>query len=99
MTESSSRRPGAGAHPAQDPAVAEQAVEETFTGAVDEGRRRASRPLVALLATEAVGGIDVGTGVLAPLLIEQATYDALLGGLAFSAGLVAVTLARSELFT
>lgn len=99
MTESSSRRPGAGAHPAQDPAVAEQAVEETFTGAVDEGRRRASRPLVALLATGAVGGIDVGTGVLALLLTEQATHDALLGGLAFSAGLVAVTMARSELFT
>lgn len=99
MTESSSRRPGAGAHPGQDPAVAEQAVEETFTGAVDEGRRRASRPLVALLATGAVGGIDVGTGVLALLLTEQATHDALLGGLAFSAGLVAVTMARSELFT
>jgi formate/nitrite transporter FocA (FNT family) len=98
MTESSSQRAEAGAHPADDAAVAE-AVEETFVGVVDEGRRRLSRPWVALLATGMVGGIDVGTGVLALLLTEHVTHNALLGGLAFSIGLVAVTLARSELFT
>jgi formate/nitrite transporter FocA (FNT family) len=66
---------------------------------VDEGRRRLSRPLVPLLSTGVVGGIDVGTGVLALLLTEHATHSALLGGLAFSIGLVAITLAHSELFT
>lgn len=54
---------------------------------------------MALLSTGTVGGIDVGTGVLALLLTEHATHNSLLGGLAFSSGLVAVTLARSELFT
>jgi formate/nitrite transporter FocA (FNT family) len=99
MTESSSQRAEAGARPAEDASVAEQAVEETFVGVVDEGRRRLSRPLVPLLSTGVVGGIDVGTGVLALLLTEHATHSALLGGLAFSIGLVAITLARSELFT
>lgn len=37
--------------------------------------------------------------MLALLLTEHATRSALLGGLAFSIGLVAITLARSELFT
>jgi formate/nitrite transporter FocA (FNT family) len=92
-------RPEAGEHPADNAAVAEQALEETFVGVVDEGRRRLSRPWVALLATGTVGGIDVGTGVLALLLTESATGSMLLGGLAFSVGFIAVTLARSELFT
>jgi hypothetical protein len=62
MTDSSSQRAEAGAHPAEDASVAEQAVEETFVGVVDEGRRRLSRPLVPPLSTGVVGGIDVGTG-------------------------------------
>lgn len=61
MTDSSSQRAEAGAHPAEDASVAEQAVGETFVGVVDEGRRRLSRPLVPLLATGVVGGVDVGT--------------------------------------
>jgi hypothetical protein len=93
------QRAQVGAHPADDAAVAEQAVEETFIGVVDEGRRRLSRPWVALLATGAVGGIDVGTGVLAMLLVVHATGSMLLGALAFPIGFIAVTLARSELFT
>jgi formate/nitrite transporter FocA (FNT family) len=92
-------RPGVGSRPASDQAVAEPAVEETFLSVVDEGRRRMSRRLPSLLFTGAVGGIDVGTGVLALLLVEQATQSKLLGGLAFSIGFVALTLARSELFT
>jgi formate/nitrite transporter FocA (FNT family) len=93
------QRAQAGAHPADDDAVAEQAVEETFIDVVDEGRRRLSRPWVALLATGAVGGIDVGTGVLAMLLVVHGTGSMLLGALAFPIGFIAVTLARSELFT
>jgi formate/nitrite transporter FocA (FNT family) len=79
-------------------AVAEQEVEGTFLRVVDEGRRRMARRPAALLATGLVGGIDVGTGVLALLLVERTTHNQLLGGLAFSVGFIALTLARRELF-
>jgi formate/nitrite transporter FocA (FNT family) len=79
--------------------VAEHEVEETFLRTVDEGRRRMSRGWLALLATGLVGGIDVGTGVLALVLVEHTTNSKLLGGLAFSIGFIALALARSELFT
>ena len=92
-------RPGVGSHPARDAAVAEQDLEATLLNVVDEGRRRMSRPWLPLLSTGAVGGIDVGTGVLALLLVKHATNNALLAGLAFSIGFIALTLARSELFT
>lgn len=92
-SEPDGQRAEAGAHPARDNAVAERDVEDTFVDVVDEGRRRLSRPWLPLLATGAVGGIDVGTGVLGLLLVEHATGSPLLGGLAFSIGIVAVTLA------
>jgi formate-nitrite transporter family protein len=92
-------RPGVGADPEQDPEVAEQPVEETVTRAIDEGRRRISRRTWPLLATGVLGGIDVGTGVLALLFVEHETQSALLAGLAFTIGFIALTLARSELFT
>jgi formate/nitrite transporter FocA (FNT family) len=92
-------RPGVGAHPAKDDQVAELEVEKAFLEAIDQGRRRLSRRLLALLATGAVGGIDVGTGVLALLFVEDATGSKVLGGLAFSIGFLALTYARSELFT
>lgn len=92
-------RPGVGTHPAEDAAVAEQAIGDTFLSVVDEGRRRMSRGWTSLLFTGMVGGIDVGTGVLALLIVDHATHDKLLGGLAFSIGFIALTLARSELFT
>jgi formate-nitrite transporter family protein len=79
--------------------AAEHEVEDALIGIVDEGRRRLERSWWPLLATGAVGGIDVGTGVLALLLVEYATNNRLLGGLAFSIGFIALTLARSELFT
>jgi formate/nitrite transporter FocA (FNT family) len=88
-----------GSDPAQTSSVAEKEVEETFLRTVDEGRRRMSRGLVPLLATGLVGGIDVGTGVLALVLVESTTHNKLLGGLAFSVGFIALALARSELFT
>ena len=92
-------RPGVGADPTRSSAVAEHEVEETFLRTVDEGRRRMSRRWAPLLATGLVGGIDVGTGVLALLLVEHETNSKLLGGLAFSIGFIALALARSELFT
>lgn len=91
--------PAVGADPKHDDAVAEREVEDTFLRTVDEGRRRMSRGMVPLLATGLVGGIDVGTGVLALLLVEHETNSKLLGGLAFSIGFIALALARSELFT
>jgi formate-nitrite transporter family protein len=92
-------RPGVGADPATDPSVAEVEVEQRFLQSVDHGRRRLSRRLVSLLATGAVGGVDVGMGVLALLVVEHATRSTLLGAAAFSIGFVTLTFASSELFT
>ncbi len=85
--------------PEQDRAVAEVELEEALKRSIDEGRRRLSRRTGPLLATGALGGIDVGTGVLALLLVEHETGNVLLAGLAFSIGFIALSLARSELFT
>ncbi len=92
-------RPGVGSDPARSPEVAEQEIEETFKRSIDEGRRRLARKTWPLLATGLLGGVDVGTGVLALLLVEHETGSVLLAGLAFSIGFVALTLAKSELFT
>jgi formate/nitrite transporter FocA (FNT family) len=77
----------------------EPEVEHAFDRLVDEGHERLERPLLALVATGLLGGIDVGTGVLAYLVVEEHTGDKILAGLAFSLGFVALLLARSELFT
>lgn len=97
--EDASERPRVGADPVTDPAVAEVEVEERFLESVDSGRRRLSRRLVSLLATGAVGGVDVGMGVLALFVVEHVTHSALLGAVAFSIGFVTLTFASSELFT
>lgn len=94
-----SHRPGVGSDPAVDRAVAEEDVEDAFLAVVDQGRRRMSRRMLPLLATGAVGGVDVGMGVMGLLYIEARTKDPLLAGVAFSFGFVALTLAGSELFT
>jgi formate/nitrite transporter FocA (FNT family) len=72
---------------------------DVFERTVDEGERRLERKWLQLCATGAVGGIDVSIGVLALLVVHDATGDELLAALAFSIGFVALTLANSELFT
>jgi formate/nitrite transporter FocA (FNT family) len=46
-----------------------------------------------------VGGIDVGIGVLAYLVVDHQTGQPLLAAAAFPIGFIALLLARSELFT
>lgn len=101
MTLSTSEQPDA----TNDPPVTEGAetreeqVEDTFDRTVEEGTRRLHRKTTSLFATGLVGGIDIGTGVLAYLLVEKATGSPLLGGLAFSIAFIALLMAGSELFT
>ncbi len=78
-------------------------VEQTFERTVAEGRERLTRRWGPLIATGLVGGTDVALGVLAYLLVRWAAgpgeISHLVAGLAFSIGFIALTLARSELFT
>jgi len=85
--------------PADPPAKPETELEDAFDRLVDEGMVRLGRPALPLLSTGLLGGIDVGTGVLAYLLVKFYTHNVLLAGLAFAVGFVALLLARSELFT
>ena len=77
----------------------EPEIEEAFDRLVSEGGNRLERPLVPLLATGLFGGIDVGLGVFAYLVVEQATGNRCWRPLAFPIGFIALLLARSELFT
>ncbi len=77
----------------------EPEVEEAFDRLVSEGHDRLNRPLLPLVTTGFVGGIDVGIGVLIFLVVEQRTGSPLLAAAAFGIGFVALLLARSELFT
>ncbi|MCU7727106.1 formate/nitrite transporter family protein [Actinoplanes sp. KI2] len=83
----------------QPPVQPEHELEEAFGLLVDEGSTRLARPWSSLTVTGLVGGIDIGTGVLAYLIVHRATGSTVLAGLAFSIGFVALVLARSELFT
>ena len=84
---------------ATEPEVAQQDSERTFDRLVDEGEQRLGRSWSGLISTGALGGLDIGVGVLALLLVEHETGSILLGALAFSIGFIALTLAHSELFT
>jgi formate-nitrite transporter family protein len=87
-------------HDVADPDVPQEDTEKTFDRLVDEGEQRLGRSWPGLLSTGFLGGLDVGAGVLALLLVEHLTGgNKVLGGLAFSIGFIAITLARSELFT
>ena len=84
---------------ASKPDVAQRESERTFDRLIDEGEQRLGRSWSGLIATGLLGGLDIGVGVLALLLVEHETESKILGGLAFAVGLIALTLARSELFT
>jgi formate-nitrite transporter family protein len=77
----------------------EPAVEEAFDRLVSEGSDRLDRPLLALATTGFLGGVDIGVGVLAYLVVVDKTGQPLLGAAAFTIGFIALLLARSELFT
>ena len=84
---------------AVEPDVAPRDEEATFDRLVDEGTQRLGRSWVQLIATGLLGGLDIGVGLLAFLLVQHLTHNELLAGLAFSSGFIALTLAGSELFT
>lgn len=77
----------------------EPELEETYERLVVQGHERLDRPLLALISTGLLGGIDVGVGVLMYLVVEAETGNHLLASLAFTVGFVALLLAKSELFT
>lgn len=85
------------------PAASTTPGAETVVGAfhrsVDEGVVRLNRSTPSLLATGVVGGVDVSIGLFAFLVVLHDTGSRLLAALAFGIGFVALTLARSELFT
>jgi formate-nitrite transporter family protein len=83
----------------QPPEVPEPQLDEAFDRLVEEGSARLARPWSTLVVTALLGGIDIGTGTLAYLIVDHATGSTVLAGLAFSIGFVALLLARSELFT
>ncbi len=77
----------------------EQQLEESFDEVVTEGTERLYRAVRTVLITGFFGGLEVGLGVMAMLAVVHETGSHLLGGLAFSIGLIAIYLAHSELFT
>src|SRR3954470_3342308 len=77
----------------------EPELEETYERLVSEGHQRLDRPLLPLVATGLLGGVDVGVGVLMYLVVDAKTGNPLLASLAFTVGFVALLLAKSELFT
>ena len=77
----------------------EPELEETYDRLVSEGHERLDRPLLPLLSTGLLGGVDVGVGVLIYLVVDAKTGNPLLASMAFSIGFVALLLANSELFT
>jgi formate/nitrite transporter FocA (FNT family) len=77
----------------------EPALEEAYERLVGEGRERLDRPLLPLLSTGLLGGVDVGVGVLMYLVVKTETDSSLLAALAFTIGFAALLLANSELFT
>jgi formate/nitrite transporter FocA (FNT family) len=81
------------------PVVEQEQPGGTIDRLISEGQERLGRSWTGLIATALLGGIDVGAGVIALLIVENQTHSIVLGGLAFSIGFIALTLAHSELFT
>lgn len=78
--------------------IEDELVDEAVTSVV-EGSERLNRKLPELIVTGIFGGIDVGLGILAMVLVKEATDSDILAGMAFGIGLLALKLAHSELFT
>ena len=76
-----------------------ETVADAFDRSVEEGHQRLTRSVPSLVATGIVGGLDVSVGIFAMLIVHHATGSEVLGALAFGVGFLALTLARSELFT
>jgi formate/nitrite transporter FocA (FNT family) len=72
---------------------------ETAALAAKEGFDRLDRSWPSLLATGAVGGVDVSIGVIALVLITERTGNEVVASLGFAIGFVALSLAGSELIT
>lgn len=83
----------------ETPSNPEPEVEDSFDRIVGEGRARLTRPWLTQLGTGLLGGVDVGTGMIAYLVILHRTDNELLAALGFGIGFVALLLAHSELFT
>ena len=77
--------------------VAEPAV--TAEAASRAGLDRLDRSWPGLLATGAVGGIDVSVGVVGLVLVTERTGNEIAAALVFAIGFVALALAGSELIT
>ena len=77
----------------------EDELVDEATATVTEGAKRLNRKWPELIVTGLFGGIDVGLGILAMILVKQATGSEILAGMAFGIGLLALKLAHSELFT
>ena len=73
--------------------------ERTFERSIVAGHERLTRTLPVMITTGIVGGFDVGLGITAEFLVIEGTGSRVLGALAFTIGFIALTLARSELFT
>lgn len=80
-------------------APVEDGLIHSFNRMVDEGGERIERTFRAMLVTGFLGGVEVGVGVAAYLAVLHGTGNQLLAGLAFSVGLIALLMAKSELFT
>lgn len=93
MSEGRRRELGDGQEPI------ETDLEASFNRIVGEGAERLHRTFRAMLITGFFGGLEIGVGVMAYLAVLHETGSHLLAGLAFSIGLIALLLAKSELFT
>lgn len=83
----------------ETPAPVEDELVHSFDRIVQEGGERLHRTFRAMLITGFFGGLEIGVGVMAYLAVKHETGNTLLAGLAFSIGLIALLLAKSELFT
>ncbi len=77
----------------------EDELDEAVDRIVELGKPRLHRSFPMQVLTGAVGGGELGLGILAMLVVEHQTGSMLLGALAFSIGLLALLLGHSELFT